>query len=133
MINHNIIQEFFITKLKENADLVNLMDGNGEVRERQWAGLSYDYPAVRVSSGPQSKTGNSNCMLDITIKITVFTRDSNDYLLNDIVYCICQQFEDKSYGIYKTGSGITISESNRNGDIWHSEIQIQVKAINQNT
>jgi len=131
MINHNEIQEFFITKLKANTALVNLMGANDEIRERQWAGLSYDYPAVRVSCGPQSKTGDNNCMLDITMKITVFTRDSNDYILNDMVYAVTQQFEDKSFGKYKTGSSITISESMREGDIWHSEVTVSVKAINQ--
>lgn len=131
MINHNEIQSFIITQLKSNIVLVNLMGGSDEIREYQWAGIRYEYPAIRVSSGPQSKTDGVGCLVDITVSIMVYTKDTNDYALNDIVNAICDIFEDKSLGRYKTGRQITISKANREGDIWHREITISATTKSQ--
>jgi hypothetical protein len=61
MISNELIQQAIITKLKANTPLVNWLEdlsAGSEIRESQWQGVAFTYPAVRVEAGTQVPDGN---------------------------------------------------------------------------
>lgn len=49
MISNATIQKALIAKLKANSALTTLLGGDTEVREQQWQGRDFTYPAIRVN------------------------------------------------------------------------------------
>jgi hypothetical protein len=64
MISNDLIQAAIITTLKADTTLVNWLTAEGvgdEIREAQWQGRDFEYPAVRVQAGNQQAGGNGPC------------------------------------------------------------------------
>jgi len=54
MIANDILQKAIVARLKADGPLVAALNGsNKEVREQQWQGRNFTYPAVRVALGTQ--------------------------------------------------------------------------------
>lgn len=61
MISNELIQQTIISKLKADTPLVNYLtnqSATNEIREAQWQGAQFVYPAVRVQAGGQLPDGN---------------------------------------------------------------------------
>lgn len=55
MIANDILQKVIVARLKADAPLVAALNGSDEeVREQQWQGRNFTYPAVRVALGTQA-------------------------------------------------------------------------------
>ncbi len=66
MIANNLIQAEIISKLKADTALIDFLtdlSAGNEIREAQWQGAIFTYPAVRVDLGTQIRTGNGACRL----------------------------------------------------------------------
>ena len=127
MINHNTIQEFIITKLKADTDLVNLLGGvDTEIREADWAGRDFTYPCVRVKTGPQREI-NGGCSFEADIRITCFVTDTNDKALHDISYRVSQIFDNKAFGNRRT-QNVSMSQSIKDISVWRQNVQIRLQA-----
>ncbi len=81
MLSNDLIQAAIITKLKANTALTNFLtaaSAANEIREAQWQGREFVYPAVRVQVGTQAAGGNGPCY--VTTGQTPFT-----------IYCYSEQ------------------------------------------
>ena len=61
MISPELIQAAIITKLKANialTDFLTALSAGDEIRESQWTGVTFTYPAVRVEAGTQIPDGD---------------------------------------------------------------------------
>lgn len=58
MISAELIQKAVIAKLKANAALVAALPSADNIKEAQWQGTDFTYPAVRVDGNPQEPIGN---------------------------------------------------------------------------
>jgi len=59
MLRNDQIQAAIIAKLKANNTIVALLDSSAEIKEDQYQGTEYNYPAVRVqlnSNEPDRRT-----------------------------------------------------------------------------
>lgn len=66
MISNDTFQAAVVAKLKANATLANWLTSLGagsEIRENQWQGATFVYPAVRVDVGTQTPVGDGPCYL----------------------------------------------------------------------
>lgn len=64
MISNDLIQAAIIAKLQASTALVNFLTSKSagdEVREVQWQGRGFVYPAVRAAVGTQTPGGNGPC------------------------------------------------------------------------
>ena len=79
MIDNDLIQAALVAKLKANTALVNWLttfSAQSEIRESQWQGRDFFYPAVRVELGTQIEEGNPPCYS--TIPFTVYSYSEKD-------------------------------------------------------
>lgn len=75
MISLDLVQAAIIAKLKADIPLVNWLTGLSavnEIRENQWQGLQFVYPAVRVDLLPQTEPGNPPCYSQILFNVFAF-------------------------------------------------------------
>lgn len=64
MISNDLIQAALITTLKADTALVDWLTARNaanEIRENEWQGAAFVYPAVRVEIGPQLPITNGVC------------------------------------------------------------------------
>lgn len=107
MLSNDLIQAALITKLKANTALVAFLtaaSAGSEIREAQWQGREFTYPAVRVQVGTQMAGGNGPCYT--TTGETPFT-----------IYCYSEQdssrqadqlaglVDDALLGLHLSGTG----------------------------
>ena len=66
MIDNDDIQAGLVAYLKaQTTTIVALLDSSGEIKEDQWQGTTFLYPAVRVDLGPQLPKANCDAA-DVT-------------------------------------------------------------------
>jgi hypothetical protein len=49
MISNDVLQAALVARLKAQSTVTGLLNGATEIREQQWQGRNFDYPAVRVN------------------------------------------------------------------------------------
>lgn len=54
MISNEILQKALIARMKVNTGIIAVLNGATEVREQQWQGRAFTYPAVRLALGTQA-------------------------------------------------------------------------------
>jgi len=76
MISNDLIQAALITRLKAAATVTSLLSSAGSVKESQWQGTTFSYPAVRLSLGVQVPAQGYECD-SAMIPFTVICKDEN--------------------------------------------------------
>ncbi len=64
MISNDLVQAAIVAQLKADTPLVDWLTARtsgSEIRETQWQGRTFSYPAVRVQIGAQLPGGNGPC------------------------------------------------------------------------
>lgn len=79
MRSNDEIQQTLVTYLKAQGTLVSYLANSGQVKEDQWQGTSFTYPAVRVAITSQTpQNGSLDCSLsNLIFSIWVFTEDAS--------------------------------------------------------
>lgn len=80
MISSDLVQAGIISHLKADTALVAWLtarSAESEIRENQWQGRSFVYPAVRVDLLPQTETGNPPCYSQALFNVFCFTEDDS--------------------------------------------------------
>lgn len=75
MISPELIQAGIIAHLKADTTLVAWLTGfsaGSEIRENQWQGRQFVYPAVRVDLLPQTEPGNPPCYSQVLFNVFAF-------------------------------------------------------------
>lgn len=83
MISNEVFQAAVISRLKADTTLtawLTARSAGDEVRESQWQGAAFTYPAVRVDVGTQTPLGNGPCYLEngvITFTVLSFSEQDS--------------------------------------------------------
>jgi hypothetical protein len=75
MISDDLVQAAIITKLQADTTLIAWLTARSaasEIRENQWQGVTFVYPAVRVDLLPQTEPGNPPCYSQQLFNVFVF-------------------------------------------------------------
>jgi len=76
VISHELVQAGIITHLKADAALIawlTTFSAQNEIRENQWQGVTFVYPAVRVDLLTQTEPGNPPCYSQVLFSVFAFT------------------------------------------------------------
>lgn len=105
MLRNDEIQAALIAKLKGNANIVALLSSSGDIKEDQWQGTSYIYPAVRLQLNSNEPLIPNCPHLRIGLSILVFTESDNSLQSDQIAGIINNELHDKQF----SSNGIAIS------------------------
>lgn len=80
MVSNELVQAAIISKLKANTTLTDFLGGATAIKELQFQGANFAYPAVRASIGTQQPLGVEESCYETTGEITfsVISFSEND-------------------------------------------------------
>jgi hypothetical protein len=82
--------------LKSKADIVAYLDDSGEIKEDQWQGTTFVYPAVRVDLGTQLPIGDCDTA-DITFSILCFVEDASSLNADGLAGVVNNDLHKKAF------------------------------------
>ena len=124
MLDNNDIQAGLIAYLKANTTVVALLASGTSIKEDQWQGTTFVYPAVRVDLGMQLPRGNFDGA-EATFSVICYSEDASSQEADRLAGTINDQLHRKAftssgvrYSIYSRGLIPAIREDERT---WRSE------------
>lgn len=111
MIDNDQIQAAIVAKLKANSALTTWLATRstaGEIRESQFQGREFFYPAVRVELGTQIEEGNPPCYSTLPFTVYSYSEKGSSQEANQLAGLVSDALLRKNV----TGSG------------WHSQLII---------
>lgn len=108
------VQAAVIAHLKADTDLVAWLTARSaasEIRENQWQGVSFTYPAVRVDLLPQTENGNPPCYSQQLFNVYGFIEGNSSLEGGDLIGLIDAALIRKNItnATYSINTGIIIS------------------------
>jgi len=76
MIPNNDVQAALMTRLKASIAITSLLKTSTDIKESQWQGTTFAYPAVRLSLGTQVPESGYSCKAS-SLPFTVICKDEN--------------------------------------------------------
>lgn len=128
IISNNDIQAGLIQILKTNAPIIAVVSVT-EIRESQWQGTDFVYPAIRVQVAENSPMADSACSTSIVkASIWVFTEDDSSFDCNDFAGIIANELHGHSFNSNSLAFASRVSKivPARRSELrtWRSEVQI---------
>lgn len=107
MIPNDDIQAGIIAKLKADSTLVSALNSNNEIKELQYQGADFLYPAVRVSIGTQTNDRRSPfCAFGfLPFTVRVFSEQKSSQQADDILGKV-----NFLHGSFVTGTGFILNQ-----------------------
>jgi hypothetical protein len=132
MLNTNDIQEAIIKYLKADVTLVAMLKSSGEIKEDNWQGVAFAYPAVRVDIRNQ-EAGNveNTCNYSlVTFTVLCYSEQKSSKEANNIAWRVLELFHDHSFsydGLYFThvlNTGL-IPAMRKDDKTWVAEVNLE--------
>jgi hypothetical protein len=104
VIDNDQIQAAIVAKLKANTALTTWLAARstaGEIRENQFQGREFQYPAVRVDLGTQTEEGNPPCYSALPFTVYCYSEKGSSQEANELAGLVNSALARKSL----TGSG----------------------------
>ena len=124
MLSNDDIQAGLVAKLKASTTIVALLASGTSIKEDQWQGTTFVYPAVRVDLGMQLPRANCDGA-EVTFSILCYSEDASSRKVDELAGTVNDQLHRKSftsssirYSIYSQGLIPAIREDERT---WRSE------------
>ena len=133
MISPELIQAGVISKLKADTSLVAWLTDRSaanEIRENQWQGRSFVYPAVRVDLLVQTEPGNPPCFSQTLFNVFAFAEGDSSKESAILAGLINSALLRKKFSGTGFSSGLVISLGSvppiRTGErLWQALLQYQ--------
>lgn len=129
LITNNEIQASIVAWLKGRPLIVAEILDSDEIKEEQWQGTMFVYPAIRVrliSNKPENKQG---CVQPITLGIQVYTEDASSKNCDRIAGIIGKELHSKQFSASGLLFGMFITDLvpayRRDAQTWMSEVLIK--------
>jgi hypothetical protein len=108
MISNSIVQAAIISKLKGNSTIVATLNSSNEIKESQWQGVDFLYPAVRVNIGTQSNDRRSPyCNFGyLPFSIRVFSEQKSSLEADNIMGII----NNELHGSWAVGTAMILNQ-----------------------
>lgn len=106
MISNDVVQASIISKLKGNNSIVAALNSSSDIKESQWQGTDFLYPAIRVNIGTQSNDRKSPyCNFGfLPFTIRVFSEMKSSLEADNIMGLINTQL----HGSYAVGTAMML-------------------------
>lgn len=124
MLGNDDIQAGLVSYLKAQTTIVNELNSSGEIKEDQWQGTTFLYPAVRVDLGIQLPIANCSAA-NVNFSILCYSEKASSQEADQLSEIVNNQLHEKSftrenvrYSIYSRGLIPAIRVDERT---WRSE------------
>ena len=98
IIRNDLIQTALISKLQGEATVLAELSDTDEIREDQWQGTEFSYPAIRVRMISNKPLKNSDCDQSmIGVGLQVFSEDASSMEADRIAGIIDNALHDKPF------------------------------------
>lgn len=136
VISNDIIQGALVAHLKTITALTTKLSDYGsdstEIRENQWKGADFLYPAIRVQIRNNNPIQGYCAASDINISIIIFTEDQSSAHCNELSGIIGAYLKDRQFGSTFQGSAYHFSMGRMNlvpamdvgSLLWRAEVVI---------
>lgn len=131
MLNPNDIQEALIKYLKADATLVAMLASSGEIKEDNWQGVAFAYPAVRVDLRNQYTEVENGCNYSlVSFGILCYSEQKSSKEANNIAWRVLELFHDHSFsynGLYFSkvrNTGLTPAQR-KDDKTWVAEVNLE--------
>ena len=85
MLGLDDIRSALISYMKTKTLITNALGNTTEIREGQWQGTEFDYPCIRVKTGPAVPQMAGECnVFDCSVSIMVFSEMAQSSQADDI-------------------------------------------------
>lgn len=112
----DLVKGAIITRLKANTTIVaEITGGADEIREAQWQGRDFTYPAVRVRVNSITPTNPECSRWEISFSIAVFSEEASSYQADRISGIINNQLHGKAFAQSIQGQDLNLA-------LWTNEI-----------
>lgn len=133
MISPDLVQAGIISHLKADSALIAWLttySAQNEIRENQWQGGTFVYPAIRVDLLPQTEPGNPPCYSQTLFNVFAFTEGDSSLQCAQLAGLIDTALIRKKFSGSGYNSGLVITLGTvpplRLGDrIWQALGQFQ--------
>ena len=96
--SNNEIQAALLVKLKAEATILAELSDTDEIRENQWQGTEFSYPAIRIRMVSNNPLKNSDCdQTNISVGFQVFSEDASSMQADEIAGIINTALHDKPF------------------------------------
>jgi hypothetical protein len=112
MISPELVQAGIITKLKADAALIAWLtarSASSEIRENQWQGRQFVYPAIRVDLLPQTEPGNPPCYSQTLFNVFAFAEGDSSKDCGVLAGLVDSALIRKKFSGTGYGSGLVIT------------------------
>ena len=124
MLSNDDIQAGLVAKLKASTTIVALLASGTSIKEDQWQGTTFVYPAVRVDLGMQLPRANCDGA-EVTFSVLCYSEDASSRKADELAGTVNDQLHRKAftsssirYSVYSQGLIPAIREDDRT---WRSE------------
>lgn len=125
----NEVQALWIANMKAKTSITSLLANNSQVKELQWQGTTFVYPAVRFSVN--FLPAINRCLDTAEIEITVFSEQKS----SDEASTIAAAIQTAYHGVPFTQSGVQfpvviverVDKPFRSIYAWESKLHLRVK------
>lgn len=129
MIAPDTVQAAIITLLKADAALVASLTAAARIKEADWRGTTFEYPACRVDVADMRPTGNGSCTeqrLGVTGSIIIYSKQESSLEAAKLLGLVENAIQQKHLSGAGMGSQImrpiqTILPY-RDNDIWRGDV-----------
>lgn len=97
MLDNDDIQAGLVAYLKDQTTTtVVLLDSSGDIKEDQWQGTIFVYPAIRVDLGSQLPRGDCNSS-EITFSILCFDENASSQSTDELAGTVNNDLHNKAF------------------------------------
>ncbi len=132
LIANDELLEAWIQELKGNSTVTDLLDDVNEIRQEEWKGSGFTYPAIRVEilvNTPPNSGDSDQCLASQQVAIYTFSEEASSLEANQIAGIIADEYHKKSLnsqGIFFTKNKVTelipaIAMSER---VWRAQVNL---------
>lgn len=131
MISLSAVQAAFIATLKADAVVLALLSDTKEIRENQWQGKDFIYPAIRVDMQTAVPIAGTNCEAEmVELDIQFYTEDTFSKNCDDGCAVIATKYHAKSFssgGVKFGGMIVTVVTAARRTDqqTWMGKVHLR--------
>lgn len=134
MISNEELQKAFITRMKADTGITIILGAGTEIREQQWQGRAFTYPAVRLALGIQIPLVYMEpcewSLLSFSVLCLSEQRSSKraDELAGAVNVCFHKSaWDEASYRLHKIRSVGLNSATRMSERIWRAEAFFQAR------
>ena len=128
-LRNDTIQAALLAYMQSKTDITSELGSSSDIKETQWQGRDFDYPAVRIRIISNTPVENSGCRHDVNIGIQVFSEQASSLEASQIAGIIGNTLHRKQFSSDSLNFALWVTDTPGavRSDIqtWRSEVLLR--------